>query len=167
MSSVDSSLNSSATVYVSDIHRRYSSRELDDAGTLRALQVTTILCGVLGTAAGVALIGAESILQAWWELQGVFAGGMLGLFLLGLISRRATNAAAITGVIVGVLVIAWLTLSQSSLLHGSLEFLRVPLHANMTIVVGTLTIFLAGVIVTRPRGAKEDGAKATSNHSAP
>ena len=34
---------------------------------------------------------------------------MLGLFLLGLISRRAGNPAAVTAVLAGVLVILWMT----------------------------------------------------------
>ena len=36
-------------------------------------------------------------------------GGMCGLFLLGMISRRARSPAAVTGVITGVLVILWMS----------------------------------------------------------
>ena len=40
--------------------------------------------------AALAMMGVKSILDAW-KISGVFAGGMLGLFLLGFISRRATT----------------------------------------------------------------------------
>lgn len=39
----------------------------------------------------------ESALDILWTLSGIFGGGMCGLFLLGMISRRAKNVAAITG----------------------------------------------------------------------
>ena len=68
--------------------------------------------GLIGLSAGLAMIGAKSLLDTWWKLSGIFAGGMLGLFLLGLISRQAKNAAAITATIIGVLVILWMTFSR-------------------------------------------------------
>ena len=98
-----------------------------------------------------ALIDEDSVLDAWWRLQGIFAGGMLGLFLLGLISRRAGNAAAATGVVVGVLVIVWMAFSPQSALPESLQS---PFHSHMIIVVGSLTIFLVGLAISRVRGRR-------------
>jgi len=85
-------------------------------------------------------------------LAGIFSGGMLGLFLLGRISRRARSPAATTAVISGVLVILWMTLSLSPNWPKALEFLRSPMHSFMTIVVGTLVILLVGLLVSRFRG---------------
>jgi SSS family solute:Na+ symporter len=51
------------------------------------------------------MIHVKSALDAWWGLASIFSGGMLGLFLLGLISRRARNPAAVTGVLMGIMVI--------------------------------------------------------------
>jgi len=79
-----------------------------------------------------------------------FSGGVLGLFLLGLVSRHANNASAATGVLLGVLVTIWMTLPK---LFDVPEPLRNPLHTHMTIVVATLTIFLAGLGVTAVRGS--------------
>jgi SSS family solute:Na+ symporter len=93
------------------------------------------------------MIGAKSLLDIWWELSGIFAGGMLGLFLLGLISRQTRNAEALTATIIGIVVILWMTFSDS--FSTQYQFLRNPLHKNMIIVVGTLTIFLAGLILTK------------------
>jgi SSS family solute:Na+ symporter len=72
---------------------------------------------------------------------------MLGLFLLGLISRQTRNAEALTATIVGVIVILWMTFSDR--LSGEYAFLRCPMHKNMIIVVGTLTIFLTGLLLTK------------------
>jgi len=147
MSSVDTSLNSSATVILSDVYRRYVNPDIGEKGAMRVLHLATLIWGAIGTSVALALIGAESLLDAWWLLSGIFAGGMLGLFLLGLICRRAGNAAAVTGVTIGVLVIIWMTIP------GYLpEAFRSPLHSNMIIVVGTLTIFLVGLAVSRFAG---------------
>ena len=67
---------------------------------------------------------------------------MLGLFLLGLIVKRAGNAAAATGVTLGIIIIFWLSSSWIP------KKLQPMIHSNLTIVVGTLTIFLAGLFVS-------------------
>ena len=74
------------------------------------------------------------------------------LFLLGIISRQTRNAEALTATIIGVLVIIWLTLSPN--LPESMAGLRNPLHKSMVIVVGTLTIFLLGLLLTRFRQSR-------------
>ena len=83
----------------------------------------------------------------WWQLSGIFAAGMLGLFLLGLISRQSKNHEAIIATLIGILVIIWMTFSV--LLPAEYEAFRNPLHQNMIIVVGTLTIFLVGIFLTK------------------
>jgi SSS family solute:Na+ symporter len=96
------------------------------------------------------MIGSKSLLDIWWELSGIFAGGMLGLFLLGLISRSTRNTEAITATIIGVVVILWMTFSDR--IPADTGFIRFVLHRNMIIVVGTLSIFLSGLILTRILG---------------
>ena len=71
---------------------------------------------------------------------------MLGLFLLGIASKKAERPEAVVAVAVGVAVISWMTLSPG-LPEGSPW--RSPFHAQMTTVVGTLTIFLVGVAGAR------------------
>jgi SSS family solute:Na+ symporter len=69
----------------------------------------TVVFGVAGMIAGIGMIGVKSILDVWWQLSGIFAAGMLGLFLLGMISRKTGNHEAIFATVIGVLVILWLT----------------------------------------------------------
>ena len=154
MSSIDTSLNSSATVILSDLYRRYLRPQAGEKESMRVLHVATLVWGALGTGTALSLIGVRSILDAWWVLSGIFAGGMLGLFLLGLIARRAGSAAAATAVVLGSLVILWMALSVRT--EWLPEALRSPLHAHMIIVVGTLTIFLVGLLVSRFAGRRRD-----------
>ena len=72
---------------------------------------------------------------------------MLGLFLLGIISRQTKNHEAKLATIIGIVVIIWMTFSY--LLPPAYENFRNPLHKNMIIVVGTLAIFLTGLFLTK------------------
>tara|TARA_R110000850_G_scaffold164847_5_gene289852 strand:+ start:1744 stop:3228 length:1485 start_codon:yes stop_codon:yes gene_type:complete len=146
MSTIDTSLNSSATITLKDLWIRLVRRgnEISEAETMKVLRISTVAWGVIGTGTALLLTGnAKNILDIWWQLSGMFAGGMLGLFLLGLIVRKAGNAAAATGVIIGVVSIFWLSASWVP------ENLKPVLHSNLTIVVGTLTIFFVGLVVSR------------------
>ncbi|MEG3655834.1 sodium:solute symporter [Arenibacter palladensis] len=152
MSSIDTGLNSSATIILLDVYKRYWRPKADDRESMRVLHSSTLIFGVLGTLAALAMIGVESLLSAWWLLTGVFAGAMLGLFLLGFIVRKADKPAAITSVIVGILLIIWMMFSKNMELIPA--FLRNPFHANMTVVVSTLGMFLVGFLISRLRLGK-------------
>ncbi|NII82645.1 MULTISPECIES: sodium:solute symporter [unclassified Pedobacter] len=152
MSTISSGMNASATVFSVDIYKRYFKPDVTEKQNLSLLHLATIGFGLLGMIAGIAMIGVKSILDIWWELSGIFAAGMLGLFLLGIISRQTKNHEAITATTIGIAVIIWMTFS--SLLPPEYEVFRNPLHKNMIIVIGTLTIFLAGLFLTKIKNEK-------------
>ena len=106
----------------------------------------TLVWGAAGTGTALAMIQVQSVLDTWWKWAGIFSGGMLGLFLLGLIARRAKNAAAASGVLAGVLVILWMTFSPQW--TGRLEPLRSGMHSFLIVVVGTLTVLLVGLVIS-------------------
>jgi SSS family solute:Na+ symporter len=151
MSTISTSLNSSATLLLTDWYLRFFRPRADERESMRVLHGATLVWGALGTGVALAMIGVKAALDAWWTLSGIFAGGMLGLFLLGLISRRAGNAAAVTGVVAGVLVILWMTLTPGAA-AWPVE-LQSPFHTFMTVVVGTLVVLLVGLGVSRAFGS--------------
>ena len=146
MSSMDTSLNSAATLVLCDLHRRYWHPEATERESMLVLYGATLVFGIVGTVAALAMLQVKSALDMWWNLQGIFTGGMLGLFLLGLISKRARNPHAMLAVAIGVFVIGWLSLSTSDLWPTSLANYANPLHPFMTIVVGTTSIVLVGTL---------------------
>jgi SSS family solute:Na+ symporter len=146
MSTISSGMNASATVFTMDIYKRYFHPEMGERKKLITLYSATVIFGLLGLGMGIAMIGVKSLLDTWWELSGIFAGGMLGLFLLGIISRQTKNHEALTATLIGIIVILYLTLSPY--IPARYSFLRNPLHKNMVIVIGTLVIFLAGLLLT-------------------
>lgn len=149
MSTISSGMNSSATVFTVDIYKRYFKPGINEKQTMKLLHWATVVFGILGMGTGIAMIGIKSILDIWWQLSGIFAAGMLGLFLLGFISKQSKNAEALVATIIGILVILWMTLSE--VIPETYHFYRSSLNINMTIVIGTLAIFLTGVLMTKLR----------------
>lgn len=147
MSTISSGMNASATVFLKDIYQRYIDKDVTPKQEMKVLYLATGVIGAVSIGVGILMIGVESILDVWWQLAGIFAGGMLGLFLLGMISRSTGNAVAKIATILGILVILWMTFSN--LIPDDYAVLRNSMHVNMVIVVGTLTIFLSGIVLTK------------------
>lgn len=140
MSTVATSINSSATIVFTDFYNR-GSRQTDDNRKrhMSVLYTTSFAVGVTGIAIGLAMQKIDGVLDAWWKLSSIFSGGMLGLFLLALVSRKPHRIGSLIGVILGLMVIAYM----------SLPAFHSPIHTYLTIVFGTSTIFLAGFIITK------------------
>jgi len=146
MSTVSTSINSSATVIVTDYFKLSPNIKEHEKKSMKVLYISSVLFSMAGILTAIAMINVQSALDAWWKLASVFSGGMLGLFLLGFFSKRVTSSAAITGVITGIIVIAWISLSPV-LFTGSLQKFACPLHGYLSIVMGTTAIFLTGFMV--------------------
>lgn len=158
MGTISSGFNSSATIYMIDIHKRYINKNMSDQKQLRVLYLATIVIGLIATGVGMSIIGADSVLDLWWKLSGIFAGGMLGVFSLSMLAKHASRSAVLIAVINGTLIILWLVFSKSDIFPPSF---RNPLHANMTIVVGALSIFLTGWILKKIQKPATVTAKGT------
>lgn len=140
MSTVATSVTSSSTIILTDYYKRIR-KQTSDREELYVLKISSLVVGILGIIIALALLSVDSILDAWWKLSSIFSGGMLGLFLLGYVARKARNIDAVIGTICGVIVIGWIS---------SAEFLGLPnsgIHEYMAIVLGTIVIFLIGFLL--------------------
>jgi solute:Na+ symporter, SSS family len=173
MSTVSTSLNSSATLIMSDYYRRLIRPKASERELFRVLSAATIVWGAFGTCLALWLVRlTESALDIWWTLAGIFGGGITGLFLLGMISRRAGNPAAVMGVITGIVAIFWLSLPtvvdylsmlpDNATIHGLAENMkqsmadwRSPFHAFLIPVFGTMVIVLVGMAVSRATASRK------------
>ncbi len=160
MSSVDSSLNSSATVCMVDFYKRHFRRDASDRQSLVTLRIVTVVLGIVGTAAALAMIQAKSALDVWWQISAIFGGGMLGLLLLGLLVKRAGHLSALVGVIVSIVVIAWATFARG--LPESWKWLECPFHKHLTGLLGAGSLIIVGAVIAllvpRQRGNRREMA---------
>ena len=161
-STLSSSMNSSATLILCDFYRRYFRPRASDRQSMIVLYIASFVFGALGTGMALGLTKTEVALNTWWNLSGIFSGGMLGLFLLGMLCRRAGNPAAITGVVLGFLVICWMTLSPQW--TGGWQRFRSPFHDYLITVLGTLTIFATGFLASLLLGSARFAATPKNKH---
>lgn len=140
MSTVATSVTSSSTIILTDYYKRLR-KKVSDREQLVVLKISSVIVGIIGIIVAIAMLGVDSILDAWWKLSSIFSGGMLGLFLLGYISRKARNVEAVIGCVCGIIVIGWISASQ---------WIGLPdphIHEYMAIVLGTIVIFLVGFLL--------------------
>ena len=145
MSTISTSFNSSATVFLTDYYNKYFKKTASNKESLRVLYISSLIISVLGIAIAIAMINVKSALDAWWMLASVFSGGMLGLFLLAVFSKNKNVVGAIVGVTIGLTLILWLSLSRVFLDEDALGY---NFHTYLTIVFGTAAIFLVGFLIS-------------------
>lgn len=149
MSTVSTSINSSATVVLTDFFKLKPADEAGGRRPMRILYLASLLFSLVGIGIAVAMINVQSALDAWWKLASIFSGGMLGLFLLGYLSSRANSKGALVGVVAGVLVIGWMSLSPLFFPNWGLSRWVSPFHSYLSIVFGTVAVFVIGLLACR------------------
>jgi SSS family solute:Na+ symporter len=142
MSTLSTSINSSATVLLSDYYRKFSSSEVSEKSAITFLRLSSLMMGVLSILVGLAFNGVTSALDAWWALASIFSGGILGLFLLGLLIKSISPKMAAISVGLGFIFILWTSLTP--FICGTID-----IHANYVIIFGTLLIFGVGWLLTK------------------
>ncbi len=103
---------------------------------------------ILGIGVAIAMINVKSVLDAWWKLASILSSGMLGLFLLGIISKNKNVVGAVIGVIIGISVI--FTMTILNIVNTSGE--GFSLHNYLAIVFGTTVIVFVGFLIGLARG---------------
>ncbi len=141
MSTVSTSVTSAATIILTDYYKPLVKRSSERRDVM-VLRLSSCIVGVIGIIVAIAMLSVESIIDAWWKLSSIFSGGMLGLFLLGILPRRIGRWAALIGCVAGIAVIAWISLA------GLYDLPGIHLHEYLAIVLGTTTIFIVGFLLS-------------------
>lgn len=132
MSTLDSSLNSLAAVFVTDYYRRFKTHA-DDWFCLKLSRWITIILGIFATVTAIILATYE--IQSLWDLfiqlLGLLGGSLAGVFALGIFTRRANS----TGTLLGALV-------SAGFLYWVQRF--TPIHFFLYAAIGIGVCFIAG-----------------------
>ena len=72
----------------------------------------------------------------------------------GRASRKASSPIAVISLVLGMLVIVWMTL-PNLFTDEQLGFLRSPFHANMIVSCGSLTVVLVGLVISHFKSVTE------------
>jgi Na+/proline symporter len=101
------SINALAATTVNDFYLKYVRPDADQATLMRVSKSATIFWGVaqIGVALGAQWI--RSVLDTGLAVLSLAAGPVLGAFLVGVLTARVGARAMISGMTVGVAVLAW------------------------------------------------------------
>ncbi|MFA5687627.1 MAG: sodium/solute symporter [Kiritimatiellales bacterium] len=100
LSTLAGSMNSVATLVGEDFYKRISRRATDRM-QLVLMKVSCVLTGAFGT--GLAYVMAQmpmdSIFRVWMEIIALLGGGFVGIYVLGIFTRRTSSIGAAIGAI--------------------------------------------------------------------
>ncbi|MDA0334049.1 MAG: sodium:solute symporter [bacterium] len=156
MSSLDSSMSSTATVLVTDFYRRFRPHVTDRSCMVLARWLTAGI-GIMGT--GVALLMAtleiRSLYDTWTQLVSLLGGGFAGVYALGMLTRRANATGALLGAVVSVVV---------TVLVKAYTPLHFMLYASVSVLTCVVVGYLASLLLPGRIGDLEGLTVYTRKH---
>ncbi len=157
MSTVASIMNSVATLFTEDFYMKFRKGATDHERLL-SLKIGSYVVGIIGTLMALALAAQDikSMMVVWSQLGALLGGGIVGVYSLGMFTKRANGFGAICGA-VGSMIITALVKAFTPLHWGS----YLPIAILSCIVIGYLCSLLApqrknldGLTVFTPARAK-------------
>ena len=108
-STVSTSMNSTATTLVTDFMKPLKMGNGSDSYYLKWARILTIVMGVLGTGFGLFFLNPDikSLFDEFIKIVGLILGMLGGIFLLGVLSKRAHATGAIIGCLGGIVVVLY------------------------------------------------------------
>jgi solute:Na+ symporter, SSS family len=105
MSASAGELNSLATATIIDFYRRHFVKEATDQHYLRVSKLATIGWGLFACVVAMYAANQGSLIEVVNRYGSFFYGSLLGVFMLAILTRRATAAGAFWGLIAGMAVV--------------------------------------------------------------
>jgi len=152
ISSLDSDMNCLSAIIVEDYYQRFKP----DCTDKQRLYIGRAMVAVSGLATvGVAMLyyawEGEGVLGVIFDLYAIFSAGIVGIFLLGLFSKRANKQGLYIGLIVCVLFTAYAVLTTTSIeVDGAKRLIldlgkwNFPHHRYMLGVYSHLIVLVVG-----------------------
>lgn len=151
MSSLSSSMNSISTAFTTDFFKRFNKNSTVRRDLFIA-RLATLLSGIMGIMAAIWMATAD-ILSLWdkfFEVVGLFTGGLGGVFLLGMLFKRANGVGAIAGLVVSSVV-------------QYLAAMYLDLHSLLYVATGVVSCVVVGYLVSlaTPNAKNSEASKLT------
>jgi len=132
MANLSAALNSLASTTVVDF---LGTRGSSDARSLRVARLATVAWGFLLLAIAIVARHSRSVLEAGLTIASIPSGMLLGVFLLGVLTRKPREGAAIAGVAAGLAAILYVRF-------------RTPIAFTWYVLIGTTVTFCAALMAS-------------------
>jgi Na+/proline symporter len=131
MANLSAALNSLASTTVVDFYRAHA-RGASETRSLRIARLATVGWGAVLLPIAIRASQSHSVLEAGLTIASIPSGVLLGVFLLGALTRKPREGAAMAGVAVGLAAILYV-------------WLGTPIAFTWYVPIGATTTFIAGV----------------------
>jgi len=142
MSSFDSGLNCIVTAFTVDWYERLLEPAQSDKQYLKLAQTLTFVLGAAITVLAIIIYrtGRQTIIDTSNIYLGFFGGALLGIFLLGALTRRAKSLPTVLGAIISVAVVVCLDFVNKTEDGGYWihPYMYCIISCTMTILIGYL-----------------------------
>jgi solute:Na+ symporter, SSS family len=145
MSNLSAALNSLSSSTILDFYLRLSP-QTDERRRMQLSRFSTVVWAlVLFGLAVLCLHRVARVIEVGLQIASISYGALLGVFLLGVLTRRATQTGAMAGMLCGFFTELYLGL-------------RTSVPWTWYVAIGTAVTFAAGYVVSNPTGSLQAGA---------
>ena len=135
MSNLSAALNALASTTVMDFVKPLARATRSDAEWLSLARRATLIWGAILFVIAVVAQGVKSVLEAGLSIASVVYGSLLGVFLLGLATRRVGERAAMAGMVAGLAVMVYVKFGTG-------------IAWTWYVLIGTTATFVVAVMVS-------------------
>src|SRR5690349_4455242 len=136
MSNLSAALNSLASTTVMDFLRPlHRGKPLEESVWLKRARLATVAWGAILAAVALLARNWGGVLQAGLSIASIIYGSLLGVFLLGLLTRRVGELAAIFGMIAGLALMLYVRFAT-------------PVAFTWYVLIGTSMTFITGLALS-------------------
>jgi len=141
LASIDSPLSSLSSSFVTDIYKPLLHEKKSEKHYLLVSRISVVLFGILLAVIAYMCKFSEGMLWLAFKINGVTAGSLLGVFLLGLFTQRRVDKA-------NVYVMTFTSVLMGTMLY-LIETKKLLLGWSWLIIIGTLLTFIGGYLFSR------------------
>jgi len=152
MSASAGELNALATATIIDFYRRLFAKERSDAHYLAVSKLATIGWGLFACVVAMYAANQGSLIEVVNRYGSFFYGSLLGVFMLAVLTKRATSAGALVGLVAGMAVVLTVAFSPWT---KDIAFLWHNLIGAVVVVLVGLTV---SAIAPEHTGLKAKGS---------
>lgn len=148
MSTLSSDLNSLGAILLDDYYNKFRKNRTEEQRLLFS-RLSIMVSGILAIGLAMSMTQIKSMADAAFNFVSLVAGGVLGMYLLGIFTRRCSDKGLYIGLIVGVLFILWAYFTNPSQ-NVQIDWLpRFPLNTLWIGLLGNIVVLFVGYLFSR------------------
>lgn len=156
ISSLDSELNCLSAIFLEDYYLRFKPGSTEKQRMLIS-RLVIVMAGIASILIALYYVrnGGEGVLGIVFILYSIFSGGIAGMFLLGIFSKKANKQGVYIGILASIIFTAYAVITSTPFAMGGEERLLIDLeeynYAHHKLMVGVyshIVLFVVGYIAS-------------------